>query len=167
VPQIVVVLAVVSIFNESSSAAMFALGILGAFGLFAWYEPQRSRSKRKSMSLQREFRTDLVAHSLAARVPRIVGTIIVQMSLFASLALLFQTGLEFLASRHIPCAVLGGMVAEAAQYIVNDPWMIVPPGWRSRLAFSLWESSATESEMFTLIDRARRSRRALACVGKA
>ena len=130
VPQIVVVLAVISIFNESSSAAMFALGVLGAFGL--------SRVVRTAtMTVKAE---EYVA---AARVsgltwwriawrhvfPRIVGTIIVQMSLFASMALLFQTGLEFLGlATHPPAPSWGGMVAEASQFIVNDPWMIVPPG---------------------------------------
>ena len=53
VPQIVVVLAVVSIFNESSSAAMFALGILGAFGLSRVVRTATVTVKAEETSLQR------------------------------------------------------------------------------------------------------------------
>ena len=37
---------------------------------------------------------------------------------------------------HPPAPSWGGMVAEAAEYIVNDPWMIVPPGLA--IAFSIF-----------------------------
>jgi peptide/nickel transport system permease protein len=138
VPQIVVVLAVVSIFNESSSAAMFALGILGAFGMSRVVRTATVTVKAEEYVAAARV-SGLTWWRIAWRhvFPRIVGTIIVQMSLFASLALLFQTGLEFLGlATHPPAPSWGGMVAEAAEYIVNDPWMIVPPGLA--IAFSIF-----------------------------
>jgi peptide/nickel transport system permease protein len=130
VPQIVVILAVVSIFNESASAAMLALGLLGGFGL-----SRVVRTATRTVKAEEYVAAARVSGLTWWRIawrhvfPRIVGTVIVQMSLFASLALLFQTGLEFLGlATHPPAPSWGGMVAEAAQFIVNDPWQIVPPG---------------------------------------
>jgi peptide/nickel transport system permease protein len=130
VPQIVVILAVVSIFNESASAAMLALGMLGGFGLSRVVRTA-TRTVRAEEYVAAARVSGLTWWRIAWRhvFPRIVGTIIVQMALFASLALLFQTGLEFLGlATHPPAPSWGGMVAEAAQFIVNDPWQIVPPG---------------------------------------
>lgn len=130
VPQIVVILAVVSIFNESASAAMLALGLLGGFGL-----SRVVRTATRTVKAEEYVAAARVSGLTWGRIawrhvfPRIVGTVIVQMSLFASLALLFQTGLEFLGlATHPPAPSWGAMVAEAAQFIVNDPWQIVPPG---------------------------------------
>jgi peptide/nickel transport system permease protein len=130
IPQIVVVLAVVSIFNESAAAAMLALGALAGFGLSRVIRTATLAVKAEEYVAAARV-SGLTWWRIAWRhvFPRIVGTIVVQMSLFASLALLFQTGLEFLGlATHPPSPSWGGMVAEAAEFIVNDPWQIVPPG---------------------------------------
>jgi peptide/nickel transport system permease protein len=138
IPQIVVVLAVVSIFDQSEAAAMLALGALAGFGLSRVVRTATLAVKAEEYVAAARV-SGLSWWSIAWRhvFPRIVGTIIVQMSLFASLALLFQTGLEFLGlATHPPEPSWGGMVAEAAQFIVNDPWQIVPPGLA--IAFSIF-----------------------------
>ena len=138
IPQIVVVLAVVSIFNESAASAMLALGALAGFGLSRVVRTATLAVKAEEYVAAARV-SGLTWWRIAVRhvFPRIVGTIIVQMSLFASLALLFQTGLEFLGlATHPPAPSWGGMVAEAAQFIVNDPWQIVPPGLA--IAFSIF-----------------------------
>jgi len=73
----------------------------------------------------------LNSRQLIARhvLPRIMSTIIVQASLFAGVALIFQTGLGFLGlGIEPPTASWGAMVAEGSRYISLDPWMIIPPG---------------------------------------
>jgi len=130
VPQIVVVLAVLAILGEKSSVAMITLGILGAPGLMRI-------ARGATMAVERE------QYIVAARVsgltrrrtitrhvlPRIAGSIIVQVSLFAGVALIFQTGIDYLGlATQPPTPSWGSMIAEGSQYMANDPWMIIPPG---------------------------------------
>jgi peptide/nickel transport system permease protein len=62
-------------------------------------------------------------------LPRIKGPIIVQGSLFASAALLFETGLGFLGLATNPLQpTWGGMVAEAFTVITRDSWLLYPSG---------------------------------------
>jgi peptide/nickel transport system permease protein len=129
-PQIVVVLAILSIFSQNETAAMLALGVLGCFGL-----ARIVRGATMVVKTEQYVEAARVSGLSWGRIvqrhvlPRIAGPIIVQASLFSCLALLFQTGLEFLGlATHPPSPSWGSMVAEAAQYIASDAWMIVPPG---------------------------------------
>ena len=129
-PHIVVVLAVLSIFAQNATAAMLALGALGCFGLTRIVRGATIAVKNEQyVAAARVSGLSWARITTRHVLPRIAGPIIVQASLFSSLALLFQTSLEFLGlASHPPEPSWGSMVAEAAQYIVRDPWMMVPPG---------------------------------------
>jgi peptide/nickel transport system permease protein len=129
-PAIVIILAVVSLFSRNLDATMIVFGILGSGGLV-----RVVRASTQSIS------GDLYVD--AARVsglgnfrilfrhilPRLVGPIIVQVSLFAGVALGVQTGLGFLGlGTPPPEPSWGGMVGEAATVVTNDPWLLVPSG---------------------------------------
>jgi peptide/nickel transport system permease protein len=130
VPQIIVVLALLAIFANNTTAAMFVLGLLGAPGLamltrgatHAVLEEQYVAAARVSGLRGRQI---IVRHV----VPRIAGPVIVLTSLFAGGALIFQTGLDFLGiGTQPPKASWGAMVADGSVYLARDQWMIVPAG---------------------------------------
>ena len=67
--------------------------------------------------------------SAATCCRRVAGPIIVQASIFAAYALLFETGLAYLgltASSNSP--TWGGMVAEASTVIEQQEWLLIPSG---------------------------------------
>jgi peptide/nickel transport system permease protein len=130
VPQIIVVLALLAIFANDITVAMLVLGLLGAPGLamltrgaaHAVLEEQYVAAARVSGLRGRQI---IVRHIM----PRIAGPVIVQTSLFAGIALIFQTGLDFLGiGTQPPTASWGSMVAEGSTYLARDQWMIVPAG---------------------------------------
>jgi peptide/nickel transport system permease protein len=62
-------------------------------------------------------------------LPRIVNTVIVQAALFSALALTGETGLAYLGfSVAPPGPSWGGLVADAANVVTRDSWLLVPGG---------------------------------------
>jgi peptide/nickel transport system permease protein len=130
VPQIVVVLAVLAIFGQDMTAAMVSLGVLGGPALMRIVRGATVAVRQEQYIVAAQV-SGLSTRQVLWRhvLPRIAGPIIVQTSLFAGVALIFQTGLDFLGlATQPPTASWGSMVAEGAQNIVTDSWMIVPPG---------------------------------------
>ncbi|HEY1479533.1 MAG TPA: dipeptide/oligopeptide/nickel ABC transporter permease/ATP-binding protein [Gaiellales bacterium] len=130
VPQIVVVLAVLAIFGQNMTAAMLSLGVLGGPALMRIVRGATVAVRQEQYIVAAQV-SGLSTRQVLTRhvLPRIAGPIIVQTSLFAGVALIFQTGLDFLGlATQPPTASWGSMVAEGAQNIVTDSWMIVPPG---------------------------------------
>ncbi|MCU1413634.1 MAG: oligopeptide/dipeptide transporter, ATPase subunit [Microbacteriaceae bacterium] len=129
-PQIIVVLTILAIFANDSSAAMLALGLLGAPGLAVFVrgatktvraEPYISAARVSGLRTAQI----LIRHIL----PRIASPVIVQVALFAGTALLFQTGLDFLGlGTQPPAPSWGAMVSDGANYIGKDTWMVMPAG---------------------------------------
>jgi peptide/nickel transport system permease protein len=130
VPAIILVLVTLALVPENENAAMLVLGVLGAPGVL-----------RVVRGATLQVRDDLyiaaarvsgVSHAriiLRHVLPRIKGPIIVQGSLFASAALLFETGLGFLGLATNPLQpTWGGMVAEAFTVITRDSWLLYPSG---------------------------------------
>jgi peptide/nickel transport system permease protein len=130
VPVLILVLVVVGIFPTNSLVIYGALGFL--------LSPPVMRVVRSA--------TQNVRHELyvdAARVaglsttelltteiaPRIVGPIVVQLSLLASTALLVGAGLAFLGfGVQPPNPTWGSMVADAQANLQQQPWLLVPTG---------------------------------------
>ena len=130
VPAIILVLVTLALIPQNEDAAMLVLGVLGAPGVL-----------RVVRGATLQVRDDLyiaaarvsgVSHSrIVVRhvLPRIKGPVIVQASLFASAALLFETGLGFLGLATNPLEpTWGGMVAEAFTVITRDSWLLYPSG---------------------------------------
>lgn len=130
VPSIVLMLSVLAIFSANGYAAMIVLGIFASANL--------ARLIRSScLSLREELFVD------AARVaglgpwtimrrhilPSLLGPLVVQVMLFAGIALIVQTGLGFLGlATPLPAPSWGGMVGEASQVVQRQPWFLYITG---------------------------------------
>jgi peptide/nickel transport system permease protein len=130
VPGIILILAVLAIFDQNVAAAMVVLGLFASANL--------ARQVRSAcIGLREELFVD------AARVsglgpflimfrhilPGLIGVMFVQSALFASIALVVQTGLGFLGlATPAPAASWGGMVGEASQVIQQHPTFLLITG---------------------------------------
>jgi peptide/nickel transport system permease protein len=129
-PQIIVILALLAVFSNNTAAAMLALGILGAPGL-AVFVRGATKTVRHELYISAARVSGLRTAQILFRhiLPRIAGPIIVQVTLFAGIALLFQTGMDFLGlGTQPPTASWGAMVAEGSTYLGQDIWMVMPAG---------------------------------------
>jgi peptide/nickel transport system permease protein len=130
VPAIILVLVTLALVPENEDAAMLVLGVLGAPGVL---RVVRGATLQVHGDLYiAAARVSGVSHTrIIVRhvLPRIKGPIIVQGSLFASAALLFETGLGFLGLATNPLEpTWGGMVAEGFTVITRDSWLLYPSG---------------------------------------
>jgi peptide/nickel transport system permease protein len=129
-PALIVVLVVLTVFPQSTLAAMVTIGVLGS--------PFLMRVVRSAtLPVREELYVAAARVSGLSRVyilsrhvlPRNAGVIIVQASLFAGGVLLAQAGLAFLGLLVKPPAPSwGGMLTDGIQNIVLQPWLIWPPG---------------------------------------
>jgi peptide/nickel transport system permease protein len=130
VPAIILILVVLAVVPNNEDVAMVAFGVLGT--------PVLLRVTRAATLRVRE---DL--YVAAARVsglthariivrhifPRVLGPIVVQGSLFAAYALVFETGISFLGlTSDASTPTWGGMVGEASTVIQQQEWLIFPSG---------------------------------------
>jgi peptide/nickel transport system permease protein len=129
-PAIVVILAVLAIFSQSIVAAMFVLGLLSSANL--------ARVTRSTcLALREELFVSAATVSGIGPVrimfrhvlPALVGLTIVQVALFAGIALAVQTGLGFLGlATPPPAPSWGGMVGEAAQVMSQSGFFLFITG---------------------------------------
>ena len=130
IPTIIMILVVLGVFPNNALAAMIALGVLASFGLI--------RVVRGSTLSVREELFVIAARVSGVRPTRIMrthilrrtlGPILVQASLFAGMALVFQAALSYLgllsSSGH---PTWGGMIGTASTVISRSSWQLVPPG---------------------------------------
>lgn len=130
VPGIIVILAVLAMFNQNIYAAMLVLGLFASANL--------ARVIRSScIALREELFVDAARVSGLGPVrimtrhvlPGLTGLLLVQMSLFAGIALGVQTGLGFLGlGTQPPQPSWGGMVADASQVIQQHPSFLLITG---------------------------------------
>ena len=130
IPAIIFVLVVLAVAPHNENVAMLTFGVLGMPVMF---RVVRSASLRVREDLYisaarisgLSHRRIMVRHVL----PRLKGPIIVQASLFAAYALLFETGLAYLGlTSDVGAPTWGGMVGEASAVIEQQSWLLVPPG---------------------------------------
>ena len=129
-PAIVILLMVFTIFNNNSDLGMVALGLLSSptmirvtrgAAMAVREETFVSASKVVGMSGLRI----VVKHIL----PNIWGPIIVNAAVLAGVILGVQGGLNYLnLGVNPPAPSWGGMVSEAQQSLLLQPWLIVPSG---------------------------------------
>ena len=129
-PTIVILLAVLAVFGQSMLPAMVALGVLGSAGV-ARVVRSATLSVREELYISAarlcglRDRYILVNHVL----PRIVGPIVVQLALFAAIAVLVQTGVAFLGlGVQPPAPTWGGMIFDASASLNDFPWLLAPTG---------------------------------------
>ncbi len=130
VPPIIFILVVLAVVPGDEDAAMVVFGLLGAPAMLrvvrgatlkVLQEPYIAAARLSGLSHAQIVRRHIL--------PRIAGPVIVQASLFAAYALLFETGLAFLGLTADPNApTWGGMVAEASTVIEQQEWLLIPSG---------------------------------------
>jgi oligopeptide/dipeptide ABC transporter ATP-binding protein len=130
VPVVIILLAVLSIFDHSMTSAMIAFGVLGSSGLMRVVRGAALAAREELYVTAAELMGLSLLQVVTRHVlPRCRGVMIVQVSLFAAVALGVQTGLTFLSLGPPPPApTWGGMVADAASVFNQDAWMLAPPG---------------------------------------
>jgi peptide/nickel transport system permease protein len=130
IPPIIIILVVLAVVPGNENAAMLVFGLLGAPSMLRVVrgatlkvreEPYVTAGRLSGLSPLQVVRRHVL--------PRVTGPIIVQASIFAAYALLFETGLAYLgltASSNTP--TWGGMVAEASTVIEQQEWLLIPSG---------------------------------------
>jgi oligopeptide/dipeptide ABC transporter ATP-binding protein len=128
VPVIIVLLVVLAIFPGDETAAMVALGLLAAPGL-ARIVRSVTKGLRAELYIRAAQASGLRSWTIMRRhvLPRLAGTVIVQLSLFGAGAVLLETGLGFLGVG-VQRATWGGLISEASQNLGTQPWLLVPSG---------------------------------------
>lgn len=128
VPVIIVLLVVVAVFPNNETAAMIALGLLGAPGL-ARIIRSITQGLRQELFVRAAQVSGLRPLTIMRRhvLPRVTGTVVIQLSLFSAGAVLLETGLGFLGLGSTE-ATWGGAIAEASQNMGTQTWLLVPSG---------------------------------------
>jgi oligopeptide/dipeptide ABC transporter ATP-binding protein len=130
-PGIIVLLMVLSVFPGNSTATMVVLGVISCPLLLRVTRGVTS-SVRREPYVQAARLSGLGSMQVMRRhvVPRLVGPIIVQLSLFAATAVLVQAALSFLglARPESQGPSWGNMVGAAAEVTSEAPWLAVPTG---------------------------------------
>ncbi len=129
VPLIVVLLVVLAIFPGNELVAMVGLGLIGSPGLARVVRAQ-ARGLRGEPYVQAAKLAGMGRWAIMRRhiLPHVLGTVIVQVSLFSAAAVLLETGLGFLGVGATG-ATWGGLVSEASQNIGTQSWLLVPSGF--------------------------------------
>jgi len=129
-PTIVIMLAVLTVFDRSMLAAMVTYGIIASAGI-ARVVRSATLAVRHELYIEAARISGLSDTSIIARhvLPRITGPVIVQLSLIAAMAVIVQTGVSFLGlGVQPPAPTWGGAIFEAAASMNDFPWLLVPSG---------------------------------------
>ena len=129
-PGIVVMFAVLALFNNNLAAAMVTLGLFSSGGLIRVVRAATKATREELyVSAARVSGIGTMRILLRHITPRLVGPVVIQVSLFAGLALVVQSGLGYLNMGVIaPAPSWGGMVGEASHVLSQSKWLLVPSG---------------------------------------
>ena len=130
IPPIIIILVVLAVIPGNENAAMLVFGLLGAPSMLRVVRGATLKVREETYVTAGRL-SGLSAPQVVRRhiLPRVAGPIIVQGSIFAAYALLFETGLAYLGltgSTNTP--TWGGMVAEASTVIEQQEWLLIPSG---------------------------------------
>jgi peptide/nickel transport system permease protein len=129
-PALVILLVVFSVFPNSLVIPMAVLGLVASAGIIRIIRSV-TLTVREDLYVRAARAFGLSHARIVARhiLPRIAGTVVVQASLFASLALVIETGLAFLGFGVVlPKPSWGGLISEASELALRSPWLLVPSG---------------------------------------
>ena len=129
-PGIVVMFAVLALFNNNLAAAMVTLGLFSSGGLVRVVRAATKATREELfVSAARVSGIGTMRILLRHITPRLVGPVVIQVSLFAGLALVVQSGLGYLNMGVVaPAPSWGGMVGEASHVLSQSKWLLVPSG---------------------------------------
>jgi peptide/nickel transport system permease protein len=142
-PAIVILLMVVAIFPDDDPVAMITLGLIAAPGLLRVIRGT-TLALRQELFVRAAQLSGLRTAAVLRRhlLPSLAGPVLVQGSLFCAGALAAESGLSFLGLLRPDSTgpTWGNMVADAANVLGQDTWLLVPAGGiiaLTILAFSL------------------------------
>lgn len=166
IPNVIVILVVLAIFPGNEFAAMAVWGLLGAPGM-ARVVRSSTLGIREELYVRAAVTSGIPGWVIVFRhiLPLVAGIAIVQASVFASGAVLMETGLGFLGLG-TQGASWGNLVGEASLYLGSNPWLLIPSGFliiSFVIALNLFGDGLRDalSERYTLAPsrRVRRARR--------
>ena len=130
-PAIVILLMVVAIFPNDDPVAMVTLGIIASPGLLRVIRGT-TLAIRQELFVRAAQLSGLRTATVLRRhvLPSLAGPILVQGSLFCAGALMAESGLSFLGLLRPDSTgpTWGNMVADAANVLGQDTWLLVPTG---------------------------------------
>ncbi len=130
IPGVIILLVVLSVFVDNQNVAMFTLGFLSAPSLVRVVRAA-TLAVREELYIDAAKVFGISPIRIVARhvLPRVSSVILVQIAVYAGLALVVESGLAFLGfGPQPPIASWGGAVADASQVITRQPWLLVPSG---------------------------------------
>jgi peptide/nickel transport system permease protein len=149
-PTIVVLLAVLAVFHHNMLAAMVTVGLLGSASMTRVIRSV-ALGVRHELYIEAARIGGLSDAAIMTRhvIPRILGPVLVQISLFAAVTVLIETGISFLGlGVPPPDPSWGNMIADASVNVNDFPWLLVPSGAAAALtilAFGLLGDSARDA----------------------
>ncbi|WP_346898977.1 dipeptide/oligopeptide/nickel ABC transporter permease/ATP-binding protein [uncultured Roseibium sp.] len=149
-PNIIVLLVILTIFQRDMFAAMITVGVFGSANT-ARIVRGVTLGVRNELYIEAARIAGLSDFAVIWRhvIPRILGPITVQLSVFAAITILIQTGISFLGlGIQPPNPSWGGMILDASVSINDFPWLLVPSGLTvatTILAFGLLGDSVRDS----------------------
>ena len=129
IPVMIVLLVVLAIFPNNELAAMAVSGLLGAPGL-ARVVRSATLGVREELYVRAAVASGIRDTVILRRhvLPRVTGTILVQVSVFGAGAVLLETGLGFLGLG-TTAPSWGNLVGEASRNLGTLPWLLIPSGF--------------------------------------
>lgn len=129
-PNILILLAVLAVFGQAMLPAMITLGIMGSAGVSRVLRSVTLAVREELYIAAARISGLSDAHIIVRHVlPRIAGPVIVQLSMFAAIAVIVQTGISFLGLGVAPpTPTWGGSIYEASASLNDFPWLLVPSG---------------------------------------
>lgn len=129
-PNILILLAVLAVFGQAMLPAMITLGIMGSAGVSRVLRSVTLAVREELYIAAARISGLSDAHIIVRHVlPRIAGPVIVQLSMFAAIAVIVQTGISFLGLGVAPpTPTWGGTIYEASASLNDFPWLLVPSG---------------------------------------
>lgn len=130
VPTIIIILVVLTILPGSMTAAMIAAGVL-ASPLLIRLIRGNTKSLRSELYVKAALASGLTRGQVAIRhiLPRLIGPILVQATVFGASAIMIETGLGYLGfGMQMPGPSWGNIVKTASDSINQQPWLLVPAG---------------------------------------
>jgi peptide/nickel transport system permease protein len=130
IPAIILVLVVLAVVPHNEDVALATFGVLGAPAVMRVVRGA-TLAVRDQLYIAAARVAGLTHPRIVLRhvLPRVAGPIVVQASVFAAYALLFETGLAYLGLTADPSdPTWGGMVAEAGTVLQQQSWLLVPSG---------------------------------------
>jgi peptide/nickel transport system permease protein len=129
-PGMIIILAFITAVGQNMLLVMIVFGVLFFGALYRIFTGQ-AKSLQKQLYIEAAAVDGVKPFSVSFRhvLPNMATTVIVQFVIFFGVGIMVQAGLAFIGlGPQPPAPTWGGMIQSAAQFIFQQPWMMVPTG---------------------------------------